>query len=185
MRTLYLFNMITLDGYFEGATKWDISWHNVDAEFNEFAIEQLNATDTLIFGRVTYEGMAAYWPTETPIKNDPIVANTMNSSPKVVFSRTMKKAEWNNTRVVKENAAQELANLKKQSGKDIGILGSANLASTLVESGLIDEFRFMINPVILGKGTLLFQGFGDRLNLRLLKARTFKSGNVLLCYGRE
>ncbi len=185
MRTLYLFNMITLDGYFEGATKWDISWHKVDAEFNEFAIEQLNATDTLIFGRVTYEGMAAYWPTETPIKNDPIVANMMNSSPKVVFSRTMKNAEWNNTRVVKENTAQELANLKKQSGKDIGILGSANLASTLVESGLIDEYRVMINPVILGKGTLLFQGFGDRLNLRLLKARTFKSGNVLLCYGRE
>ena len=181
MRKVFLFNMITLDGFFEGPNQ-DISWHHVDDEFNEFAIEQLNEIGTLLFGRVTYQGMASYWPTEIAIKDDSIVAGLMNSLPKIVFSKTLDKAEWNNSRLVKENAAEEVSKLKGQPGKDIAIFGSSDLAVTLAERGLIDEYRIIVNPVFLGSGTPLLKGIKDKLNLKLLKTRTFKSGNVLLYY---
>jgi len=181
MRKVFLFNMITLDGFFEGPNQ-DISWHHVDDEFNEFAIEQLNEIGTLLFGRVTYQGMASYWPTEFAIKDDSIVAGLMNSLPKLVFSKTLDKAEWNNSRLVKENAAEEVSKLKGQPGKDIAIFGSSDLGVTLAERGLIDEYRIIVNPVFLGSGTPLLKGIKDKLNLKLLKTRTFKSGNVLLYY---
>lgn len=184
MRKVFLFNMITLDGFFEGPNQ-DISWHHVDDEFNEFAIEQLNEIGMLLFGRVTYQGMASYWPTEFAIKDDPIVAGLMNSLPKIVFSKTLDKAEWNNSRLVRENVAEEVSKLKQQSGKDIAIFGSSDLAVTLAENDLIDEYRVIMNPVFLGSGTSLLKGIKDKLNLKLLKARTFKSGNVLLYYAPE
>jgi len=184
MRKVFLFNMTTLDGFFEGSNQ-DISWHNADEEFNEFAIAQLNEVDTLLFGRVTYQGMASYWPTEFAIKDDPEVAGLMNSLPKVVFSRTLDKAEWNNTKLVKDNAAGEVLKLKEQPGKDIAIFGSSDLAVTLAESGLIDEYRIIVNPVFLGGGTPLLKGIKEKLNLKLLEARIFKSGNVLLYYAPE
>ena len=180
MRKLFSFNMLTIDGFFEGS-KWDLSWHNVDAEFNEFAVAQLNEIDTLLFGRVTYEGMASYWPTPDAVKNDPIVAGLMNRIPKIVFSKTLDKAEWNNTRLIKDHTADEASKLKKQSGKDLAIFGSANLMSTLMQMDLIDEHRVMVNPVILGAGTPLFQT-KNKFNLKLLKTRAFKNGNVLLSY---
>ena len=93
MRKVILFNMVSLDGFFE-APKRDINWHNVDDEFNEFAIEQMNTVDTLIFGRVTYEFMVSYWPTSEAITNDPIVAEKMNSLPKIVFSKTLSQVDW-------------------------------------------------------------------------------------------
>jgi dihydrofolate reductase len=182
MRTLYLFNMVTLDGFFEGPAKWEIGWHNVDAEFNEFAIDQLNATDLLLFGRVTYEGMASYWPTPAAIEDDPEVAGKMNSIAKIVFSRTLEKADWNNTRLINSNIVEEVLKLKRQPGKDMALFGSAALASTFIKHGLIDEYRIMVNPIVLGKGTPLFRGISDQFKLKLLSARTFKSGNVLLCY---
>src|SRR5690349_8666241 len=111
MRKVFLFNMITLDGFFEGPNQ-DISWHNVDEEFNEFAINQLNEIDTLLFGRVTYQGMASYWPTDLAISDDPAVAGLMNSLQKVVFSKTLDKVAWNNSRLVKENAVEEVSTLK-------------------------------------------------------------------------
>jgi len=181
MRKLFLFNMTTLDGFFEGPNQ-DISWHNVDEEFNEFAIDQLNEIDTLLFGRITYQGMESYWPTESAIKDDPIVAGLMNSLSKIVFSKTLDKAEWNNSRLVKENVAEEVLKLKGQSGKDIAIFGSSELAVTLAESGLIDEYRIILNPVFLGHGTPLLKGIKEKVNLKLLRARTFKSDNVLLYY---
>jgi dihydrofolate reductase len=184
MRKVFLFNMTTLDGFFEGPNQ-DISWHNVDEEFNEFAIEQLNEIGMLLFGRVTYQGMASYWPTEPAISDDPAVAGLMNSLPKIVFSKTLEKADWNNSRLVKENAAEEVSKLKQQPGKDIAIFGSSNLAVTLAESGLIDEYRMIVNPVFLGSGTPLLKGIKKKLNLKLLKAKTFKSGNVLLYYAPE
>src|SRR5512134_370781 len=101
MRNLFAFDLMSLDGYFEGPNR-DISWHNVDAEFDEYAVEMLNSVDVLLFGRVTYELMAGFWPTPDAMKNDPIVAERMNNVPKIVFSRTLEKAEWNNTRLVKE-----------------------------------------------------------------------------------
>ena len=184
MRKVFLFNMTTLDGFFEGPNQ-DISWHHADEEFNEFAIDQLNEIGTLLFGRITYQGMESYWPTEIAINNDPVVAGLMNSLPKIVFSRTLDQAEWNNSRLVKENVAEEVLKLKAQSGKDIAIFGSSDLAVTLAESGLIDEYRIIVNPVFLGNGTSLLKGIKDKLNLKLLNARIFKSGNVLLYYAPE
>ena len=184
MRKLFSFNMVTLDGFFEGPNR-EIDWHNVDTEdgeFNEFAVEQLNAMDTLLFGRVTYQLMASYWPTPTALEGDPIVAELMNRLPKVVVSRTLDKVEWNNTRLVKDHVAEEILKLKQQPGKDIALFGSANLMSTLMQLDLIDEHRIMVNPVLLGDGNPLFKKAKDRQSLKLIRTRTIRSGNVLLCY---
>jgi dihydrofolate reductase len=173
--------MITLDGFFEGPNR-DIGWHNVDDEFNEFAIEQLNSADGLIFGRVTYELMAAYWPTETVSTDDPIVAGKMNSIPKIVFSRTLEKAGWNNTRLVKDKAPEEISKLKQMPGRDLYIFGSAKLSSTLANLGLIDEYRVIVNPVVLGAGTPLFRDLQNPISLRLSRTKVFRNGNDLLVY---
>jgi dihydrofolate reductase len=181
MRKVFLFNMITLDGFFEGPDQ-DISWHHTDEQFNDFAIQQLKEIGTLLFGRITYLGMASYWPTELAKRNDPAIAELMNSLPKVVFSKTLDKVEWNNSRLVKENAEKQVSELKQQPGKDIAIFGSSHLAASLADHGLIDEYRLIVNPVFLGKGISLLEGIKNRLDLKLLKARTFESGNVLLYY---
>jgi dihydrofolate reductase len=181
MRNIYVFNMITLDGFFEGP-KREIDWHNVDSEFNEFAEHQLNNTDIILFGRVTYELMAHYWPTEIAVKNDPIIAHKMNMIPKIVFSKTLEMADWNNTRIIKENITEEVSKLKRQPGKELALFGSSDLAATFIQLGLIDEYRIMINPVILGSGKSVFQGIRDRHNLTLIRTRTFRSGNILLYY---
>jgi dihydrofolate reductase len=180
MRKLFAFNMVTLDGYFEG---WngDIDWHNAaNEEFNDFAIEQMSSVDTLLFGRKTYQMMASYWPTEIAIQSDPIVADLMNRLSKVVFSRTMQAVEWNNTRLILENAAQEIRNMKSQAGKDLAIFGSANLISTIMD--LIDEHRVMVNPALLGSGNPLFKTTDKKALLKLVNVRSFDSGNVLLSY---
>ncbi|HEY6541404.1 MAG TPA: dihydrofolate reductase family protein [Ktedonobacteraceae bacterium] len=181
MRKVFLFMMVTLDGFFEGPDH-NIDWHNVDEEFNEFAIDQLNEVDALLFGRVTYEGMASYWPTPFALEDDPVVAGKMNAIPKLVFSRTLDKAEWSNSRLVKENIAGEVSQLKQQEGRDLAIFGSANLTMSLLQMGLVDELRLMVNPVVLGKGKPLFEGIHEKLNLKLIKTRAFRSGNVLLYY---
>lgn len=181
MRKLFVFNLVTLDGYFEGPNR-EIDWHNVDAEFNEYAIDMLNSVDALIFGRVTYELMASYWPTPDAIKSDPIVAEKMNTLPKIVFSRTLEKVEWNNTRLVKADIEEEIKKMKKQSGKDMALLGSGSILSLFARQGLIDEYRIMVNPVVLGDGKPLFKDIKDRLDLKLTKTRTFGNGNVLLYY---
>lgn len=181
MRKAFLFMMTSLDGFFEGPNQ-DISWHHVDEEFNEFAIKQLNDADMLLFGRVTFQLMASYWPTPSAIENDPMVADKMNNLPKIVFSRTLDKVEWNNSRLVKDNIAGEVSKLKQQPGKDLAIFGSSDLAVSLIQMGLVDELRIMVNPVVLGNGKPLFKGINDKLNLRLLRTRSFSSGNVLLHY---
>jgi dihydrofolate reductase len=181
MRKLFVFNLVTLDGYFEGPNR-EIDWHNVDAEFNEYAIDMLNSVDTLLFGRVTYELMASYWPTSDAIKNDPIVAEKMNTLPKIVFSKTLNKVGWNNTRLVKDVISKEIEKMKQVPGKDIVILGSGSIMSEFAQRGLIDEYRIMVNPIVLGDGKPLFKGIKDRLNLKLTKTRTFGNGNVLLYY---
>lgn len=175
--------MVTLDGYFEGPNK-ELDWHLVDEDFFEFAIEQLNEIDTILFGRITYEMMESYWTTPSAIANDPIIAGKMNNTFKIVFSKTLDKAEWNNTKLIKENISEEISKLKQQPGKDLIIFGSSNLSISLIDHELIDEFRIIISPVYLGKGKSLFTGIHDKLNLKLLKTKVFKSGNVLLYYGR-
>ena len=181
MRRLTVFNLVTLDGYFAGKSG-DISWHNVDEEFQELANKASNSGNTLLFGRVTYELMAGFWPTPEAIKSDPIVAAGMNKSEKVVFSRTQDKVEWNNTRLVKGDMIAEVRNLKQGSGKDLTILGSGSLVSQLAQEGLIDEYNILLNPVAIGKGKTMFDGITDRLNLKLTSTRTFRNGNVLLTY---
>ena len=181
MRKIFLFMIVSLDGYYEGPNG-DISWHNVDDEFNEFAVQQTSEVDTLLFGRKTYEGMASYWPTEAAINNDPIVAGLMNSLPKIVISTTLDSDDWDNSRLVKENVAEEISKLKQGPGKEIAIFGSSDLAVSLAQMGLVDEYRIMVNPVILGDGKPLFKGARDKLGLKLIKTRIFKSGNVLLYY---
>src|SRR5215467_3033415 len=151
MRKVFLFMMITLDGFFEGPDQ-DIGWHNVDEEFNDFAIKQINEVDTLLFGRVTYQGMASYWPTPFAKENDPIIADKMNTISKIVFSTTLEQAEWNNSRLVKEHIGDEVSKLKQQPGKDIAIFGSSDLSVSLLRMGLLDELRIMVNPVVLGSG---------------------------------
>ena len=184
MRKIIFQNMITLDGFFEGPNR-EIDWHVVDDEFNQYAINFCRSLDGLIFGRVTYEGMASYWPTPEARRDDPIVTELMNRLPKVVFSRTLEKAGWENSRLVKGDAVQEINRLKQQPGKDLAIFGSANLATTLVQDNLIDEYRIFVNPVVLGAGTPLFQGVKDRLKLKLVSSKTFQSGLVLLIYQPE
>jgi len=171
--------MISLDGYFAGSGG-ELNWHNVDAEFNnEFAVPQLKSAGLLMFGRMTYDLMASYWPTEQAIKNDPVVAGLMNGLPKLVFSTTIEQADWNNTKVVKEIRKLEIEKLKQETAKDILILGSGNIVQQFAKLGLIDEYRLMINPVALGVGKTLF---ADKIKFKLLKSREFKNGNVLLCY---
>jgi dihydrofolate reductase len=183
MRTLASFLMISLDGYFEGRNPWELDWHNVDAEFNDFAIAQLDASDCIIFGRATYQGMAQYWPTPQVIEEDPQVASRMNQKPKLLVSATLERPEpqWSNTRLVSDPAA-DLARLKQQPGKDLLVLGSSKLTASLTDMGLLDELRIIVNPVIVAEGHSLFAGAARRTPLELLSTRGFKSGNVLLTY---
>jgi len=181
MRKVIVFNMVTLDGFFEGPNG-DIDWHNVDGEFNDYSINQLDSADGLIFGRVTYQLMVTYWPTQSAQKDDPIVAGRMNALQKIGFSRTLERVEWNNTRLVKDDAAGEISKLKQLPGKDLFIFGSASLASSLTRHGLIDEYRLMVNPVVIGSGRPFFKDLKERLNLKLLDTKPFQNGNVLLSY---
>lgn len=176
MTKIIMFNLITLDGYFEGPGR-DIEWHNVDTEFNQFAIEQLQSAGMLMFGRVTYQLMESYWPAAKGK-----TAEFMNSLPKIVVSKTLDKAEWNNTRLIKDNVIEELRSVKNKPGKDIFLFGSSDLARELIAHNLIDEFRILINPVILGKGSTLFAGLENKVSLKLINTRIFTSGNVLLIY---
>jgi dihydrofolate reductase len=181
MRKIFSFLVTTLDGYYEGPNQ-EFDWPIVDEEFNTFALEQLDEVDTLMFGRATYEGMAAYWPTPAAQDDDPTVAAKMNGLSKIVVSRTLDTADWANTRVINADVAGELIRLKQEPGKDIVILGSSDLTVNLLRLGLVDELRIMVNPIVLGDGKSLFWTADERINLTLLAARPFSSGNVLLYY---
>jgi dihydrofolate reductase len=180
VRKMFSFMMTSADGYHADPGQ-ALDWHNVDQEFSQFALAQLREAGTLVFGRVTYEGMAAFWPTPAGEESDPEVAKAMNTTPKIVISRTLPQATWADTRIISNHAEEELAKLKQQPGKDIVIPGSSTLTAGLLQTGLLDELRIMVNPVILGQGRSLFAGAG-RTSLKLLKTRQFTSGNVLLYY---
>jgi dihydrofolate reductase len=182
MRTLFNFMVTTVDGYYEGPNG-EFDWPLVDDEFNNFAIEQLNEIGTLLFGRVTYDVMAAYWPTPQAEQNDPKVAALMNDADKLVASTTLTGADWANSRLISGDVIAELTELKKQDGKAIAIFGSSNLTAHLLKAGLVDELRIMVHPVILGDGKSLFhQLHGSRISLRRTRTVPFSSGNVLHHY---
>lgn len=180
MRNVIMWNVVTLDGLFEGATKWDLAFHDTvwGDELHRFSIEQLGGADMILYGRVTYEGMAAYWSNA-----EGTVAEILNRIPKIVFSRTLERADWNNTRLVRD-AVPEVRRLKAENGGDILIFGSAELCASLMEHDLIDEFRLCIAPVLLGQGTPLFKGDGQQ-QLRLTQTRPLETGGVLTFYRRK
>lgn len=184
MGKISVFENISLDGYFAGPNG-EIDWfvaHPRNQEENEYAIDSAKSTGTLLFGRVTYEIMASYWPTAAAMKNSPFLAKRMNNIPKIVFSRSLDNVEWNNTRLIKENIENEIEKMKNQTVKNMTILGSGSIVSAFAQRDLIDEYEFLVNPVVLGGGRSIFQGIKNKLHLKLLKTRTFKSGNVLLQY---
>jgi dihydrofolate reductase len=184
MRRVIVFNNVTLDGYFTDMNG-DMSWAHKDKqdpEWNAFVGGNASGGGELLFGRITYELMASYWPTPAAIKNDPVVAEGMNNLPKVVFSRTLDKTSWKNTKLVKGDMAAEVRKLKQDPGKGMAILGSGSVVSQLAQAGLIDEYQIVVNPVALGEGKTLFAGIKEKLNLKLTRTRTFANGNALLCY---
>lgn len=187
MRKLIMWNVITLDGYFEGNQNWDLSFHNIvwGKELEELSIEQLKSADYLVFGRVTYEGMAAYWTKAEGEAAEQEVAKLMNSIPKIVFSRTLKSAAWNNTTIISENASAEIQKLKEQGGKDIYVFGSANLSETFIDDNLFDEYRIGIAPVILGSGRPLFRHGISSKNLSLVSTQQLLTGGVVLKYSKK
>ncbi len=183
MSSVLFFMLVSANGYYERGP-WAIDWHQVDEEFNEFAIAQLDSVDALVFGRKTYEGMAAYWPTPEAIASDPDVAGRMNRLAKIVVSTTLERADWANTRVVRGNVADEMATLKRESTKDVIVMGSSDLAASLSEHDLIDEYRVMVNPIFLREGKPVLAGLAKDVPLTLRDVRRFRSSNVLLTYGR-
>lgn len=177
MRKLIMWNIITLDGYFEGKENWDLSFHDAvwGKDLEKLSIEQLHSADYLVFGRVTYEGMSAHW---TKAKGE--IAELMNKIPKLVFSKTLKAVDWNNSTLIKENASAEISKLKAQGGRDMYVFGSADLSETFINDNLFDEYRIGIAPVILGSGRPLFkQGISSK-NLSLVSTQQLSPGGVVL-----
>ncbi|MDG3581831.1 dihydrofolate reductase family protein [Galbibacter pacificus] len=179
MRKLIMWDIITLDGYFEGDQNWDFPFHDAiwGQELETLSIEQLHSADYLVFGRVTYEGMAAHW---TKAKGE--IADLMNKIPKVVISKTLESATWNNTTLIKENVSAEIQKLKEQDGKDMYVFGSANLSETFINDDLFDEYLIVIAPVISGSGRPLFRKGASYKNLSLASADQLSTSGVVLKY---
>lgn len=170
---------VSLDGFFEGP-EHQLDWHLVDEEFNAYAIETLRASRTLIMGRHTYELMAGYWPTAEG--NHPVVKDLMNQTPKLVFSRTLKAVDWQQSTLAVGSPAEETARLKRGRGGGLLWVGGSSLAAAFLEQGLLDELRLIVTPVLLGKGRTVLDAITRRHSLKLLSARSFKSGSVILAY---
>ena len=182
MRRLVAWNAMTLDGYFEGRTPWDLKFHETvwGDELESFSLEQLQEIGTLLFGRRTYEGMADYW-----IKATGAIAEMMNAVEKAVATRTLKAADWNNTRLLRGDAVQAVKALKAEGGKDVYVFGSADLLASLLAAGLVDEYRVCIAPVVLGGGNPLFKPQDQQIKMRLQSTRPLKTGGVILTYAVE
>lgn len=181
MGRLIEWNLISLDGYFEGGTKWDLEWHNSvwDKELEKFSLDQLRSAGMLLFGRTTYEGMAAYWEKATGE-----VAEFMNNLPKAVVSRTLREADWHNTRILRGGTADEVTRLKNEIERDILVFGSGALSATLIKAGLFDELRIALAPIVLGRGATLFGRDLPRQQLKLVEARPLSSGLIILRYAQ-
>ena len=178
MRKLFWQMSVTLDGFMEGSKReLNYTAQVEDKDFDRYATEMLNSIDGILLGRVTYQLFAGYWPTATSPD-----ADRLNELPKFVFSRTLDKVDWRNSTLVKGNVADEVTRLKRQPGKDLALFGSADLASTFNGLGLIDEYRILVTPFVLGSGTPMFKRIKDRIALKLLKATPWSSGIVALYY---
>lgn len=181
MRKLIAWNIMTLDGFFEGREPWSLEFHELvfGDELRELSDVQLKEAGLLLFGRKTYEGMASYW---TTANEDDTTTGAMNSLPKAVISNTLTKADWNNTTLLKGDGAEQVRALKAQEGNTIYIFGSADLLATLLAEGLVDELRIGIAPVLLGRGTPLFKSQDVQTRLELVSAKGLSNGGVLVIY---
>jgi dihydrofolate reductase len=187
MRKITVFNFITLDGYFAGPNG-EIDWFKDipnDEEYKNYTTSQAKTGETLIFGRTTYEMMKSYWPTDFAIQNDPVMANSVNNSEKLVFSKTLKSVEegpnWKNIKLFNEIDPEEIKKIKESEGKNITILGSGSIVQQFSNLGLIDGYSFMVVPMVLGKGKPMFEGV-KKMNLKLVDSKSFKNGLVSLNY---
>ncbi|MGE5893446.1 MAG: dihydrofolate reductase family protein [bacterium] len=184
MRKIIVSNYVSLDGFIAGP-EGEIDWFVWDEEMAKYSRDLLYSIDTLLFGRVTYELMAGYWPTASPPSEEQVIIDAMNNLPKIVFSRTLARADWTNTTLVKEINKEEILKMKQQPGMDMVIFGSGSIVSAFSQLALIDEYRIIVNPVVLGRGKPFFKDIRERINLKLLKTKTFSSnGNVVLYYGQ-
>lgn len=180
MRKLIVSAWVTLDGVFD-ADSMDVWWNPYNsAERATYIKEMINGADALLFGRTTYEMLASYWPDQKNDDNGP--ASKLNSVPKFVVSSTLKKADWNNSTIIKDNVVEEIAKLKKQPGQEIQIEGSATLVQSLMEANLIDEFRFLVTPIIVGRGKRFFKDGMSTTGMTLVKTKTLALGVVVLNY---
>lgn len=185
MRKIIVFNLVSLDGYFAG-TDGNIDWHHVDDEFDKFAIEQTASFGGLIFGKTTYKIFEEFWPKALKNPNtsddDRKVAQIIDDIWKIVFSKSLKKVSWKNSKLYHEIDPKEIQKWKQYDGKDMAIFGSGTIVKQFADLGLIDEYRLLVNPVVLGNGKSFFKGVKKKLELQLTEARRFKNGNVLLTY---
>lgn len=182
MRKLIVFNNVSLDGYFTDA-HGDMSWaHSQDPEWMRFSAENAAGEAELVFGRITYELMASFWPTPQARQMMPEVAEGMNRMRKSVFSRTLEQASWSNTRVIKGDLQSEVRKMKQESGPDMLLMGSGQIIAQLTEARLIDQYQIVTTPHVLGSGRSMFAGVSGRPQLKLAKTRSFNNGNVVLWY---
>jgi dihydrofolate reductase len=185
MRKILVFNMVSLDGCFTDA-RGDMSWaHRHDPEWLSFVGENASQEAVLLFGRVTYDMMASYWPTPQALAANRAVAERMNGLQKVVFSRTLDEARWQNTTLVKGDIAKAVRTLKASDGPDMVIMGSGSIVAQLSDARLVDEYEIVVVPVALGAGRSMFDGMTQRMSLRLTRSRAFSNGNVVLWYQPE
>ncbi len=177
MRKVIASEFVSLDGVMEDPS-WTFQFSSEEQQ--RFKLDELSASDALLLGRVTYEGFAAAWPSVT---DDVGFADRMNGYPKYVVSTTLKEPlDWNNSTLIKGNNAEEVSRLKQQPGQDILVYGSGDLVNTLMEHDLIDEYRLMVYPIVLGKGKRLFGDGADRTTLELVGTNIFNTGVVVLSY---
>jgi len=185
MALLTAYNFISLNGFFKGENN-DISWAKKnDQEQSAFAAKSMQSGNILLFGRVTYEMMAGFWPTAQAKQVMPDVAEGMNKAKKIVFSRTLKKADWANTTIISHDIFEEVKKLKNSQDKDMTILGSGSIISQFAEKGLVDYYQIMIHPVALSGGTPFLANISSNMELKLKESKIFKNGVVLLTYEPE
>ncbi len=182
MRTISAFNFVTINGFYKGNNE-DISWHIHGEEGNQYSIDQLKSGNILLFGRVTYEMMYSFWPGDAAYSMFPIVAERMNAAQKLVVSNSLNAADWQNSNIISGDIISQISQLKNSPGKNITILGSGTLITTLTDAGLIDAYEFLLDPLAMGQGTSIFQNIQNTLRLELTGTRVFeKSGSLLLSY---
>jgi len=182
MGKLIVWNIASVDGYFEGAEPWDLALHETvwGDQLEALSNAQLEDAEALMFGRRTYQGFADYWPSGT--ETGPI-ADSMNAIRKYVVSNTLTEATWNNTEIVSGDIVSAIADLKRKASRNIYIFGSADLLSTLLPAGLVDEYRLGVAPLLMGRGNPLFKPADQRIDLRLLKSQPLENGGIVLYYG--